>query len=170
MFTEGFDEEQGFLPFHAGQVVSVALERADFRVGQNRPVNRARAGGQTRRLEERRHLAVTEKLIRCCCHLRILVVSVCAVVNTFVTILDKKFSGLTLPTRNPQLTKGETMEKKLVPRTFRPWTKNQERLEIADKIGLNVSELINEVLDKHLKPEMERKATKIREALTAQVP
>ena len=62
------------------------------------------------------------------------------------------------------------MEKKLVPRTFRPWTKNQERLEIADKIGLNVSELINEVLDKHLKPEMERKATKIREALTAQVP
>ena len=57
------------------------------------------------------------------------------------------------------------MQTKLVPRTFRPWPTNQERLELADKIGLNVSELINEVLDKHLKPEMESKANKIREAL-----
>ena len=61
------------------------------------------------------------------------------------------------------------MEKKSTTRTFRPWSTNQERLEIADKIGLNVSELINEVLDKHLKPEMARKAVKIREALALPV-
>ena len=61
------------------------------------------------------------------------------------------------------------MEKRTVTRTFRPWQSNRERLEIADKIGLNVSELINEVLDKHLKPELERKAVKIREALSLPV-
>ena len=61
------------------------------------------------------------------------------------------------------------MTEKLTPRTFRPWKTNQERLELADKIGLNVSELINEVLEKHLKPEMEKKANRIREALSLSV-
>ena len=55
--------------------------------------------------------------------------------------------------------------KKREQRNFRPSPINQERLEFADKIGLNVSELINEVLEKHLKPTMENKAKEIREAL-----
>ena len=52
-------------------------------------------------------------------------------------------------------------------RTFRPWPENQERLEFADKIGVNVSELINEVLKKHLDPHLETKAKKILEAITS---
>ena len=54
---------------------------------------------------------------------------------------------------------------------FRPWTQNQDRLVFArETLGLNVSELINEVLDKHLKKHMEEKAKKLREALSAPIP
>lgn len=50
-------------------------------------------------------------------------------------------------------------------RSFRPWPENHERLELADRIGLNVSELINEVLKENLKNHLERKTKKLREAL-----
>ena len=59
--------------------------------------------------------------------------------------------------------------KKPLSRTFRPWEQNQERLELADKIGLNVSELINEVLREHLSKHMQTKAEKIRQALAVPV-
>lgn len=55
-------------------------------------------------------------------------------------------------------------------RTFRPWPENQERLEFAEKIGLNVSELINEILRDALKPRLEKKARAIREAVAAPIP
>ncbi len=56
-------------------------------------------------------------------------------------------------------------------RNFRPSDVNQERLDFADKqLGLNVSELINEVLEKHLKTHIETKAKKLREALSVPVP
>lgn len=55
-------------------------------------------------------------------------------------------------------------------RTFRPTPQNQERLELADKIGLNVSELINEMLEKYFKAHMETKARTIREALSVPIP
>ena len=55
-------------------------------------------------------------------------------------------------------------------RTFRPWPENQERLEFAEKIGVNVSELINELLKDHLKPRLEKKAKAVREAVAAPVP
>ena len=58
------------------------------------------------------------------------------------------------------------MQKKLMPRTFRPWETNHKRLEFAGKMGLNVSELINEVLEKHLEPVMEQKADTIRKTLS----
>jgi len=61
-------------------------------------------------------------------------------------------------------------EKKSVPRAFRPWPKNQERLELADRLGLNVSELINELLEKHGKPVIEQKVKKLREALSVPIP
>ncbi|MCU0783727.1 MAG: hypothetical protein MUF81_06695 [Verrucomicrobia bacterium] len=52
-------------------------------------------------------------------------------------------------------------------RTFRPWPTNQERLELAERLGLNVSELINEVLEKNVARHLEDKAKRIREALGA---
>ncbi len=60
--------------------------------------------------------------------------------------------------------------KRSVQRNFRPWPDNQERLEFADKIGLNVSEVINEVLQKHLKQSIEAKAREIRTRLSAPIP
>ena len=63
------------------------------------------------------------------------------------------------------------MEKRYEQRTFRPWPTNQERLSFADeKLGLNVSEVINEVLEKHLKSHLEAKAKRLREALSTPVP
>ncbi len=55
-------------------------------------------------------------------------------------------------------------------RTFRPTTVNQDRLAFAEKLDLNVSELINEVLEKHLKTHLEQKTKKIREALSVPIP
>lgn len=55
-------------------------------------------------------------------------------------------------------------------RTFRPWPKNQERLELADKLGINVSELINEALDKAGRKIIEEKTSKLREALSVPIP
>jgi predicted DNA-binding protein len=63
------------------------------------------------------------------------------------------------------------MKKKKVQRNFRPWPKNQERLEYADeKLGFNVSELINEILETHLKSHIEAKTKKLREALSTPIP
>jgi len=55
-------------------------------------------------------------------------------------------------------------------RSFRPWPENQERLEIADKLGLNVSELINEALERTAKKLIEEKTKQLREALSVPIP
>lgn len=57
-----------------------------------------------------------------------------------------------------------------VQRNFKPWTENQERLAFAEQVGLNVSEVINEVLRDHLKKHLEAKTRQLREALNAPVP
>lgn len=62
------------------------------------------------------------------------------------------------------------MTKQTSPRAFRPSGKNQERLDYADKIGLNVSELINNLLDEHLKPALEKAVRKLRSDLSSPVP
>ena len=62
------------------------------------------------------------------------------------------------------------MSDKPTPRTFKAWPENQERLAFADKLGLNVSEVINEVLEKHLKVHLETKTKKLREALSVPIP
>ncbi len=56
-------------------------------------------------------------------------------------------------------------EKLKIQRTFRPWEANQRRLELADRLGFNVSELINEVLDRNLPRHLEDKTKELREAL-----
>ncbi len=58
---------------------------------------------------------------------------------------------------------------KATSRTFRPWPKNQERLELAEKLNLNVSELINETLERSFKAVLEGKAKQLREALDVPV-
>ena len=58
------------------------------------------------------------------------------------------------------------MQKVYPKRTFRPWEENQERLEFADKLGFNVSELINEVLKENLQSHMTSKVEKLRKALS----
>ena len=60
--------------------------------------------------------------------------------------------------------------KKAGHRTFRPTAKNQERLEFAEKLDLNVSELINEALQMSFKQIIETKARKLREALRVPIP
>lgn len=62
------------------------------------------------------------------------------------------------------------MNGKLKSRTFKAWPRNQERLEFAEQLDLNVSELINEVLEKHLKTHLEIKTKKLREQLSVPVP
>lgn len=78
-----------------------------------------------------------------------------------------------LLTSNP----GESMKREAKlgsTRGFRPWPKNRERLEFAEKFGLNCSEIINQVLEKHLKDALETalktRQSEIREALAAKVP
>jgi post-segregation antitoxin (ccd killing protein) len=56
-------------------------------------------------------------------------------------------------------------DKRTPPRNFRPWPSNQERLALAERLGLNVSELINEVLDTNIARHLEEKARRIREAI-----
>ena len=55
-------------------------------------------------------------------------------------------------------------------RTFRPWPENQERLKFAEKLDLNVSEVINEVLQQNLKHHLESKTKKLREQLSVPIP
>lgn len=52
-------------------------------------------------------------------------------------------------------------------RSFRPSQDNQQRLEFADKLGFNISELINEVLRENLDHHMKTKVEKLRKALSA---
>jgi hypothetical protein len=59
-------------------------------------------------------------------------------------------------------------------RGFRPRPKTQERLEFAERVGINCSELINDVLEKHLREQLARelqdRKVKLREALEAPLP
>ena len=52
-------------------------------------------------------------------------------------------------------------------RNFRPWPKNQKRLELASNLGLNVSEIINEVIDAKFDDVLKQKSKKIQAALQA---
>lgn len=62
------------------------------------------------------------------------------------------------------------MAEPLKTRTFRPSPENQERLNIAEQLGLNVSELINEALERAAKKIIEDKSKRLREALSVPIP
>ena len=55
-------------------------------------------------------------------------------------------------------------------RTFRPWPENQERLEFAEKLDINVSDVINEALAESAKKVIERRVQLIRKVLSVPVP
>lgn len=64
--------------------------------------------------------------------------------------------------------------KKNSTRGFRPKGKTRERLEYAEKLGLNISELVNNILEDHLRDylskEIKDRQAALREALNAPVP
>ena len=51
--------------------------------------------------------------------------------------------------------------------TFRAWPENKKRLELASNLGLNVSEIINEVLKDRFDEVLKKKSKKIQAALDA---
>ena len=59
-------------------------------------------------------------------------------------------------------------------RSFKPWPENQERLDYAQKLGLEVSQIVNELLKEHLRPYLTKvkqtKAKEMRETLDAPIP
>jgi hypothetical protein len=55
--------------------------------------------------------------------------------------------------------------KKYKQQSFRPWPENQKRLELAGRIGLNVSEVINEILNEQFDETLKRKGREIQKAL-----
>jgi hypothetical protein len=57
--------------------------------------------------------------------------------------------------------------KKESQRNFRPWPENQKRLELASRLGINVSELINEVLKNNLESALRDKSKKLQAALAS---
>lgn len=57
-----------------------------------------------------------------------------------------------------------------VPRNFRASPENSARIRYAIDLGINVSEIINRVLDRHLKKEVESEVQKLRRRLDGPVP
>lgn len=59
-------------------------------------------------------------------------------------------------------------------KAFRLWSTNAERLDWATQMGMNASELVNQVLADHLKTYLEKakaaKARELKQVLAADVP
>lgn len=44
------------------------------------------------------------------------------------------------------------------PRTFRPWPENQMHFDFAERSGVNVSEVLNQIVAKHFKRQCQQNA------------
>lgn len=55
-------------------------------------------------------------------------------------------------------------------RGFRAWPENQERLEFAKKLGINLGDVINRSLKLSAKKVIEDETKKLREALSVPIP
>lgn len=51
--------------------------------------------------------------------------------------------------------------------TFRPNAENEKRLELAQNLGLNMSDILNEVMELKFEDVLKRKSLKIQQALAA---
>jgi hypothetical protein len=49
---------------------------------------------------------------------------------------------------------------KSLQRTFRPTPRNQQTIELAEQMSVNVSKLINSVLEQHMRPYMKKQAVR----------
>ena len=58
-----------------------------------------------------------------------------------------------------------TLEKRYQQRAFRPTPANEKRMEMAQSIGLNVSAIINQVLEERFEAVMQEKARQVEKAL-----
>ncbi len=58
-----------------------------------------------------------------------------------------------------------TLDKKVAQRNFRPSRKNQQLIAIAERLGFNVSEIINEVLESGLESAMKKKTNALQKEL-----
>jgi hypothetical protein len=56
---------------------------------------------------------------------------------------------------------------KTTQRNFRPWPENQKRLELAQSLGLNVSELLNEAFAAKFDDLLKIRKNKLQAALSA---
>jgi hypothetical protein len=97
--------------------------------------------------------------------------------NTFYTFDNRKVAPCLTRLTVGMSTALVAIERKAIMRSqktsqrgFRAWPENEERLVFAEGIGLNVSEVINEVLREHLKKAIETKTKKMREQLAVPVP
>ena len=54
-------------------------------------------------------------------------------------------------------------------RSFVAWPKNEQRLAAASRVGINVSELINEVLEERLEQALNTKTKKLQKELEGMV-
>jgi hypothetical protein len=93
-------------------------------------------------------------------------------VDTSTSKVDTSAHGFTISTSPPNPNERSVMADRYAKtRSFRPWDGNRKRLDYAEeKLGLNISEVVNEVLEQHLKTHLERKAKQLREALSVPVP
>ena len=60
--------------------------------------------------------------------------------------------------------------RKTVPRSFKPWPENNARLEYAQQLGLDISKVVNELLNCHLKDYLEREKTAKIKQLSVPIP
>ena len=68
--------------------------------------------------------------------------------------------------RCPRMKTNKTTKKApLSPRSFKPWPENEQKLAFAGRIGVNVSELINEVLKERLDDALLRKTQELQKEL-----
>ncbi len=58
-----------------------------------------------------------------------------------------------------------TEKRKQKTRTFQPLPEVEQRLELASRVGLNVSELVNEILKENLERAMNQKIAKLQKEL-----
>ena len=63
----------------------------------------------------------------------------------------------------------QTKRKKKALRAFQPWPENQQRLELASRMGMNVSELINAALRDRLDVVLTERANNVQRELKGMV-
>jgi hypothetical protein len=62
------------------------------------------------------------------------------------------------------------MQKQASPRGFRPAPEVEERLQYAEKLGLKINAVVNDLLREHLGEYLDKRKAELRRALNAPTP